>query len=35
MDRPVSEAVLSAHVPASEAEAWWVGAAVASQVCAR
>ena len=30
MDRPVSEAV-----PATEAEAWWAGAAVPSQECAR
>ena len=35
MDHPVSEAVLSRHVVASEAEAWWVGAAFTPQVCAR
>ena len=34
MDCPVSEAVLSRHVLASEAEVWWVGTAFTSQVCA-
>lgn len=33
MDHPVSEAVLSRHVVASGAEAWWVGAAFTPQVC--
>ena len=35
MDCPVSEAVLSRQVLASEAEVWWVGTALMSQVCSR